>query len=118
MTLQIDGLGREALDAYSSRGGGTAPQVVRTAAIYYLADRGFDRPAWRIPRFTRALVPDAGTALDIDLDEETFAALEREARCQGVAAERLAEHALMYFLADADSGRLTGLLAETLREDA
>jgi hypothetical protein len=114
MTLQIDGFGREALDAYSSQAGSLSPDVVRTATRYYLADRDLDRPAWRIPRFTRQLVRDGGSALDVEVDLDTFSTLEDEARRQGVAAERLAEHALMYFLADSESGRLASRLGDAV----
>jgi hypothetical protein len=118
MTLQIDGFGREALDAYASRAGSAAPDVVRTATLYYLADRALERPAWRIPRFTRELVRGRGTALDVEFDEDTFGTLEQEANRQGVAAERLAEHALLYFLADSESGRLVSRLENALGEEA
>jgi hypothetical protein len=76
--------------------------VVRSATLCYLADRDLDRPAWRIPRITRHLVPARGQALDVEFDEDTCGSLEREARRQCVAAERLAEHALMYFLGSED----------------
>jgi hypothetical protein len=115
MTLHIDRFGREALDAYSSRAGSPARSVVRTAALYYLADRGLDRPAWRIPRFSREVLP-AGPVLEVELDDRTFRTLEHEALRQGVAAERLAEHALLYFLADLDSGRVGGRLGEGFEE--
>jgi hypothetical protein len=116
MTLQIAGFGREALDAYSSRAGSLPPDVVRTATRYYLADRELERPAWRIPRFTRELVRGAGQALEVEFDPDTFGTLEDEARRQGVATERLAEHALMYFLADSESGRLVSRLGNALGE--
>ena len=43
---------------------------------------------------------------DVDLDDDTFAALRHEAAGQGVDPSRLAEHALLYYLADLDGGRL------------
>jgi hypothetical protein len=41
----------------------------------------------------------------VGVDDETWAALEEEGRRQGLDTELLAEHALLYFLADLDSGR-------------
>jgi hypothetical protein len=106
MTLQFDGLGREALDAYSRRAGRAAPDVARTATLYYLADRSVDRLARGVPRFMRALDRGRGQALEVECDDEAFDSLHREAGRQGIATERLAEHALMYFLADYDAGRI------------
>jgi hypothetical protein len=51
------------------------------------------------------------------LDDATWRALAEEAQRQSVRAETLAVHAVLYFLADLDSGRLAGLLEDAL-EDA
>jgi hypothetical protein len=102
--LELDDFGREALEAHV-RSGSSRDAVIRTAARYYLADRESGRVAWRPPRFARRDNPPAGTVTDVHLDEDTMEALEEEARRQGIAAPRLAEHALLYFLADLDSGR-------------
>ena len=52
-----------------------------TASLYYLADRDSGRPAWRAPRFARTSLDLDG--LEIDLDDDTFAALRQEASGQG-----------------------------------
>ena len=62
------------------------------------------RPTWRVPRFARTSSDLDG--LEVDLDDDTFAALRQEASGQGVEPSRLAEHALLYYLADLDGGRL------------
>jgi hypothetical protein len=48
------------------------------------------------------------------VDERTWEALSKEAADQGVTMEALATHALMYFLADVDSGRVAGQLIDAL----
>jgi hypothetical protein len=111
--LELDDFGSEALDA-QVRGGSTRDAVIRTAARYYLADRGSGRLAWRPPRFVRAGEPAAGPVTDVTLDDETMEALEEAAAHHGVATHRLAEHALLYFLADLDSGRAATRLGEAL----
>ena len=118
MTLQIDGFSREALEAYSSSAGRPAQDMTRMATLYYLADHGLDRPAWDVPRFLRAPDRSRGEALEVECDEEPFDTLDREARRQGVAAERLVEHALIYFLADCDAGRLAYRLTAAMGEEA
>ena len=104
VTLRLDHFGKKALAA-RLRGGASSDAVVSKAARYYLGDRGSGRLAWRVPRFLRSgeVAESAGT--EVELDDYTMAALEREARRQGVAPDRLAEHALLYFLADLESGR-------------
>ena len=104
MTLHLDSFGQQALSEFADDHRDSASAVVRTASLYYLADRDSGRPAWRVPRFQRDS-PDID-GLDVDLDDDTFAALRQEAAGQGVDPSRLAEHALLYYLADLDGGRL------------
>jgi hypothetical protein len=113
--LQLDEFGQQSLDRFVARGEGTPTGALRTAALYYLGDRDAQRPAWRAPRFRTRAAPDPG--LKVAFDDETWTALEEEARRQGVEPEDLAVHALLYFLADLDSGRLAELLGDAL-EDA
>jgi hypothetical protein len=114
--LELDDFGREALEA-QVRGGSSRDAVIRTAARYYLADRGSGRIAWGPPRFARRDHP-AATVTDVQLDAETTEALEEEARRHGIPAPRLAEHALLYFLADLDSGRAAVRLGDALEDES
>jgi len=102
--LRLDHFGKKALAA-RLRGGASRDAIVSKAVRYYLADRGNGRVAWRPPRFLSADDGDEPAATDVKIDHATMAAVEREARRQGVAPARLAEHALFYFLADLDCGR-------------
>ena len=102
--LRLDHFGRKALAA-RLRGGASREAIVSKAVRYYLADRGNGRLAWRFPRFLSGDDGDEPAGTDVTLDDETMAAVEREARRQGVSPGRLAEHALLYFLADLDCGR-------------
>jgi hypothetical protein len=111
--LELDDFGKEALEA-QVRAGSSRDAVMRTAARYYLADRGSGRLAWRPPLFVRTGDRRARAVTDIELDQDTLEALEDVARRQGVAAHRLAEHALLYFLADLDSGRAAARLGDAL----
>jgi hypothetical protein len=104
VTLRLDDFGKRALEA-ETRGGSSRDAVVRAAARHYLDDEDSGRIAWRPPRFVGAARPEV-EATDVCLDPETIQALEDEAHRQGIAPERLAEHAFLYFLADLDSGRI------------
>ena len=54
-------------------------------------------------RATLRLVP----RLELEIDAFAAARLEAEAAAQGVAEADLVRHALMYYLADLDSGRIS-----------
>ena len=119
LTRRTEPFGQAALEEYARAHDTTKVSVVRMAALYYLADGDSERHAWRVPRFVRrrgagsAVVEDSLSALD----EETLAAIQGEAFRQGVSAADLASHAVLYFLADADSGRLAGRVGETIGEE-
>jgi hypothetical protein len=98
--LPLDAFGREAIEDYATTHGATPSAVVRDAALYYLADSDSGRPSWRVPRFMRK--GGSGPAVDeleIELDDDTWTAIEQEARRQEVRPELLLRHAVLYFLA-------------------
>lgn len=114
VTLHMDEFGQASLDRLTHDSDGTPTAALRTAALYYLADRDAGRPAWRAPRF-RSKEP-SGPGLRVIFDDETWDALEDEAIRQKVGTAELAVHALLYFLADFDSGRVAELLEEGLAD--
>jgi predicted transcriptional regulator len=116
LTLHLDDFGKDALDRFAAGRSDSHSATVRTASLYYLADREQDRPAWGVPRFARG---NGSTGLDVvvRLDDDTWQALDDEAHRQGVSAESLARHALLYFLADVDSGRAGERLETAVTED-
>ncbi len=79
----------------------------RDAARYYLDDKDSGRPGWRYPRQPGWPAPSATATRELALPagDSVHAALAREAECQGVVSERLLHHALLYHLADIDTGR-------------
>ena len=109
VTLRLDEFGQRAFARLARGRRGSAAAAVRTASLYYLADRDSGRRAWRVPQFHAG---ESGPTLRVRLDEETWRAVNQEADRQGVSADALALHAVMYFLADIDSGRMGRLLDE------
>lgn len=114
VTLHMDEFGQQALERFARRGTASDAAAVRTACLYYLADRKSGRAAWRVPR----LAADGRSvqSLRVGVDDATWAALAEEAEHQGVTPEILAVHAVLYFLADLDSGRIAGLLEGALED--
>jgi hypothetical protein len=113
LTLDLDQFARVALERLAERSNGSTGLAVTTASLYYLADRDSDRPAWRVPRF--AQTPKAAETLQVEIDDETWRALSEEAKRQSVTAELLAMHALLYYVADMDSGRMGTRLEEAVQ---
>jgi hypothetical protein len=114
VSLHLDKFGQRALERFARGRDGSEAAAVRTASLYYLADRDSQRPSWRVPPFAAGEGTDA--TLRVRLDDETWRALDDEAGRQGVTPDVLAVHAVMYFLADLDSGRLADLLEGALED--
>jgi hypothetical protein len=114
MTLHLDDFGREALDEFVRQRRDSHSAAVTIASLYYLADREGGRPAWHVPPSTRA--PGDSSGVTVRLDEETWQAVRDEAERQDVSAAELARHAVLYFLADVDSGRVGARLERVLRD--
>jgi predicted transcriptional regulator len=112
LTFQLDDFGCEALDEFAHRTRDSRSSAVRTASLYYLADREEGRAAWLVAR--AAAFSGDGSAVTVDLDGETWRALHEEAERQEVSAGDLTRHAVLYFLADVDSGRVGRRLEGTL----
>jgi hypothetical protein len=89
--------------------------LVRQAVIYYLADRDSDRPGWRLPRFVSGTTNRA--EISVELDERTWEALAEAARLQGVDQDRLLEHAVLYYLADLESGRAAARIVRSIADE-
>jgi hypothetical protein len=115
--LELDDFGKQALEA-QVRSGSSREAFIRTAARYYLADRGSGRVSWRPPRYLRKGARHALAVTEVELDDETMEALEEEARRHSLPAARLAEHALLYYLADLDSGRAAARVRDALEDDS
>ena len=115
VTLHLDEFGQESLDRLTKEGESSPAGAFRTAVLYYLGARESGRPAWRAPRF-RSGNP-SGQGLRVVFDDDTWAALAEEADRQNVETEELAVHALLFFLADFDSGRISDILEKALEKD-
>ena len=115
VTLTLEEFGRTSLETRGRTLDVPVSALVRQAALYYLAVRGSDRSAIRIPRFARERGKHVGNGrLDVtlELDEADWSALEVEAVHERVELERLIEHAALLFLADLESGRAAVRIAE------
>jgi hypothetical protein len=114
------GLSDQALEALGSTESAAAvqpPVRMRQALRCYLGDRGSDRPAWPYPSFLRGAESQGDALLELDVEERLWRDFEEEASRQGIAVDRLAEHAAFYFAAELEAGRLTERILEDLEGD-
>jgi hypothetical protein len=116
LTLRLAPFEREALEAYEASERVPPERVVRTAVLYYLRDQHSERSTWRV-RTLSDDEPNRNFELQLELDDDTARALAEQAAAQGVEPERLARHALLYFLADVDSGEVARALERALRDE-
>jgi hypothetical protein len=84
------------------------------AIRYYLSDQGSDRGGWSYPSFHRNASGGTMIEVQIDIDEASWEAFSKQAAQQEVSTDQLAEHAVLYFAADRDRGRLAERLAKKI----
>jgi hypothetical protein len=112
LSLVLDEFGASALEEHAERFSVAPGELASRAARYYLSDRGSGRLALRVPQLPKAAARQPALQLTVELDQASWRELEAEATRQEVSTEALLEHAIMYFLADVDSGRLERRMLE------
>lgn len=99
-----------------SRGQSTSTSAERAIRVY-LKDKDSPGPGWTYPPFLRARRPVDAVQMQLDLDAELWQALSQEAINQDVTVQQLLEHAVLYFAAEDNAGRVTERIIEDLGED-
>jgi hypothetical protein len=103
LKITLGQLTLEALDA------GTVEQLRNQAAHairYYLTDKDAGRPGWPYPDFISGNGSETRRELELTLEASVWDSLAEEAARQGVSPEQLAQHAVLYFVADREAGRV------------
>ena len=118
VVLDLGEFARTALDRVASRDGGSRSAVVRTAWRYYLAESDSQRSGWPFPPYSPSEQPaeDPASAVAVRLDDETWRSLVEQARRQNATPAALAEHAMLLYLADIESGRVGTRLRDALTD--
>jgi hypothetical protein len=110
--LSLEEFGASTLEAEAERYSVTPAELGRHAVGYYLSDRDSGRMAFRVPRLSGGARREPALELKLDLGPDSWRELDEEAARQQVSVERLLEHAVMYFLADLDAGRVERRMLE------
>jgi hypothetical protein len=80
----------------------------------YLSDKGAGRPAWAYPGFLRQSQTREDVGLEFEPATDLWLQFEAEAEKQDVSPQQLLEHAVFYFAAELDAGRLTQRILDDL----
>jgi len=83
----------------------------------YLGDSGTSNPGWPYPT-ALGVVKVREVELEPRLDEGVWTALEEEAAAQEVSASQLAGHAVLYYAAELDAGRVTQRILDDIEAEA
>jgi hypothetical protein len=92
-----------------------AARFVAQACAYYASELGRRRIATTVPRLGDEEGGGESRTLTFELDEATLTRLRGEAERQDVALERLVAHAVIFYLADEDAGRVAERVARRAR---
>jgi hypothetical protein len=90
--------------------------ALERAVRLYLNDSDTDRPGWRYPLFLRDRVTGV-TEFQLELEPSLRDALEGEAERQEVSLAQMATHAVLYYAAELNAGRVTERILDSTRED-
>ena len=115
VTVAVGGFGLESLGGRSTRDSESLARPLVQAIRYYLADQGSERAGWLYPSFRRDDHRESTVEVQMEVDDATWEAFSAEADRQEVSTDQLASHAVLYFAADRDGGRIAQRLAERLR---
>ena len=114
VTVTVGDLGLESLGATSPPDPVELTRSLAQVIRYYLADQRSERAGWPYPRFRDDDSSDSAVEVEVEIEDGTWQAFSEEADRQGVSTDQLAQHAVFYFAADRDSGRLAQRIAEDL----
>jgi hypothetical protein len=112
LLLSLEEFGASTLEAEAERCSVSPGALGGHAVRYYLSDRDSGRMALRVPRLSQDAAREPAFELKLDLDADTWRELDKEAQRQEVSVERLLTHAIIYFLADLDAGRVERRMLE------
>ncbi|HYJ00220.1 MAG TPA: hypothetical protein VEX36_11185 [Thermoleophilaceae bacterium] len=115
--LALGRLWLEAVVPATDAGHADPAAAVRQAVYYYLSDAGSGRAGWTHPRFGRGAEQTGPTIeVAVTVDEGSWQAFVGEAANQGVSVDELVRHALLYFAADLDAGRVAARILDDQAE--
>lgn len=115
MVVSLGRLASKALEGGGVNGQRDASASVTRAIRCYLGDVRRGVSGWSYPAFLRQQA-NGGEQVELELsvDDALWHSLEEEAEHQRVSAQQMLEHAVLYFAAEVDAGRLAERILDDL----
>jgi hypothetical protein len=117
VTVTLGAIANKILAVEMVTRGHSSSMSAERAIRVYLRDKDSAEPGWAYPPFLRARRPVDAVQMHLDLDAELWEALSHEAIDQDVTVQQLLEHAVLYFAAEDNAGRVTERIIEDLEGD-
>jgi hypothetical protein len=114
VTVAVGDFGPGSLEGAFTRDSVDLSRSLTYAIRYYLADQGSGRVEWPYPAFLPDGQLNQTAEVRIEVDAPIWEAFSKEAEQQGVSTDQLLQHAVLYFAADRDAGRLAQRIVEGL----
>ena len=111
--MKVGDFALELIGTPSADGDDFARSLVQ-AIRYYLTDRDSGRVGWSYPSFLGEDGAGPERQVRLTVEDAIWREFKLEAGRQGVSVDQLLQHAVLYFLADRDTGRLTQRILEDL----
>ena len=112
ITVTVGALASKILAVELVTRGSSSSASAERAIRCYLNDKESPGPGWSYPPFLRGRKPVQGTKMELNLDAGLWRSLFSEALSQEVSAPQLLEHAVLYFAAEENAGRVTERILE------
>jgi hypothetical protein len=114
--VRLGAFARSSLEELAAKRGIGVWPLLRHAVAYYLADGDCGRHGWQPPRF-RSDDRGGTTELELPLPRKEWEVLADVASRRGLDLDHLIEHALLYYLADLESGRVAARIFALLDDE-
>ncbi len=114
--VHLGRLASQAIVGDDENGNGHASTAAAEAIRCYLGARSSAEAGWLYPAFLGRRRSDEDVELSLNIDDALWEALEQEAERQHTSAEQMLEHAVLYFAAELDAGRVTERILGDLEE--
>lgn len=114
VAVAVGNFGLESLGGAFTQDSAKLARSLIQAIRYYLADQGSERAGWTYPGFRRDDWSGTTVEVKIEIEDGIWATFSQEADRQGVTTDQLLQHAVLYFAADRDGGRLAQRIAKVL----
>jgi hypothetical protein len=117
VSVRLGAFASKALAVEAMNGGKPSSVSVERAIHCYLNARETPGPGWSFPAFLRGREPLEAVELQLELEEDLWKSLEDEAGRQGVSVQQMLDHAVLYFAAEVNAGRVTERILDDLDGD-